>query len=283
MAYWSEDTTSSRLPSFFAVGPPRTGTTWLHEVLTHHVALPWCKETYFFDLCYHKGLDWYLALFPRLSFPVMGEIAPTYFFSEEARARIKHHAPDAKIICTFREPVARAYSFYRLLAHNVAVGRPFEDAFVRDLQLRNSSRYAHYLRCWENDFGSERVLVLWYDTLACDPQMWIDGICDFIGIGRIRLNAGMAEPINSSALYPRLPRNYWLARPAVRFADWFYRNRWIRTTTLMHRLRLGRLFIGNGRKIEGLTEEAAARVKAQLRDEIEALEKMTGRDLSGWK
>jgi hypothetical protein len=28
------------LPSFFVVGPPRTGTSWLHEVLRWHAVLP---------------------------------------------------------------------------------------------------------------------------------------------------------------------------------------------------------------------------------------------------
>ena len=276
--------TASKLPSFFVVGPPRTGTTWLHGILKDHVTLPWCKETYFFDLCYHKGVSWYLATFPQpWRFPV-GEIAPTYFFSDLARARIKRHVPDAKIVCTFREPVARAYSFYRLLAHTIAVRGPFEEAFSRHRELRESSRYAHYLQCWRNDFGTDRVLVLWYETLASDPQAWLDCICDFIGIPRIPARPGMCgEEINSSRLYVYLPAKYWLARPAVRFADWFYRNRWTRTTFLMHKLRLGRLFIGTGRKIDDLTEEGARRVKVELRDEVEALEGMTGRDLSAWK
>src|SRR5271170_6528478 len=54
------------LPSFIVVGPPRTGTTWLHEVLTDHVNLPGpTKETRFFDLHFDRGLNWYLDHFPR--------------------------------------------------------------------------------------------------------------------------------------------------------------------------------------------------------------------------
>ena len=37
------------LPSFFIVGPPRTGTSWLHQVLQPHTCLPRVKETRFFD------------------------------------------------------------------------------------------------------------------------------------------------------------------------------------------------------------------------------------------
>jgi hypothetical protein len=50
------------LPSFFILGPPRTGTTWLHEVLRNHAELPSpTKETRFFDVHFHRGLDWYRA------------------------------------------------------------------------------------------------------------------------------------------------------------------------------------------------------------------------------
>src|SRR5258708_2242245 len=38
------------LPSFFVIGPPRTGTSWLHEVLSKRASLSYpTKETRFFD------------------------------------------------------------------------------------------------------------------------------------------------------------------------------------------------------------------------------------------
>src|SRR3954471_18360309 len=41
---------ASALPSFFVIGPPRTGTSWLHQVLKDHAVLPRStKETHFFD------------------------------------------------------------------------------------------------------------------------------------------------------------------------------------------------------------------------------------------
>jgi hypothetical protein len=76
-----------RLPDFIAVGPPRTGTTWLHGVLYHRVSLPrGVKETYFFDHFYAKGLNWYSHYFgDSADGHRVGEIAPTYFASAEAR------------------------------------------------------------------------------------------------------------------------------------------------------------------------------------------------------
>ena len=58
------------LPTFLGIGVLRGGTTWLHELLVSHpdVYVPArCKETYFFDLYYERGLEWYEGLFPPRS------------------------------------------------------------------------------------------------------------------------------------------------------------------------------------------------------------------------
>ncbi len=53
-----------RLPDFIAVGPPRTATTWLDQVMRGHVGLPaGVKETQFFIFRYSQGIEWYAAHF----------------------------------------------------------------------------------------------------------------------------------------------------------------------------------------------------------------------------
>src|SRR5258705_10557350 len=53
------------LPSFFVIGPPRTGTTWLYEVLRNRALLPGpTKETRFFDTHFNRGMEWNRAHFP---------------------------------------------------------------------------------------------------------------------------------------------------------------------------------------------------------------------------
>ena len=73
--------TADFVPSFFAVGPPRTGTTWLHARLEQEVSLPGVKETRFFDRNFEKGWGWYRAQFDSgHAHDMAGEIAPTYFY-----------------------------------------------------------------------------------------------------------------------------------------------------------------------------------------------------------
>src|SRR5690242_7801284 len=77
--------------------PPRTGTSWLHEILRGRAVLPSsAKETRFFDSHFHRGMDWYRAHYPKtIDGRCIGEVAPTYFASAEARERIAKLFPQA--------------------------------------------------------------------------------------------------------------------------------------------------------------------------------------------
>ena len=157
-----------RLPSFIHVGPSRTGTTWLHEVLTGYVGLPSVKETRFFDQRYDRGIQWYCNLFG--DYPAdapAGEMGPAYFANALAREKIKGLIPDCKIIVTFREPAARLHSLYRLLR---TMRLPVNDTFDGYWRLQiacgaDLCSYATQLKRWQAAFGTPRVLVLFYEDL----------------------------------------------------------------------------------------------------------------------
>ena len=105
-----------RLPDFLHVGPPRTGTTWLHEVLAGHVGLPEGKSTRFFETQYHRGIKWYADFLKDCPADLpCGEMQAHTFSDNLARNRIRKDLPNCKIICSFRDPATRLYSAYRLL------------------------------------------------------------------------------------------------------------------------------------------------------------------------
>src|SRR5690242_7096592 len=148
------------LPSFFLIGPPRTGTSWLHSILSEHTVLPrLTKETRFFDNHFHRGVHWYRAHFPAGNTgKPMGEVAPTYFASHEARERIAGLLPHARVICTFRDPVERVISLYRLKRAYGMIPWSFEQALVCDPELTESGRYATHLKAWQCCLGRDQVL-----------------------------------------------------------------------------------------------------------------------------
>jgi hypothetical protein len=269
--------------SFIAVGPPRTGTTWLHEALVGRANLPrHNKETKFFDIHYAGGFEWYVAHFEPSSELPAGEVCPTYFCSKLARERIAELAPRPRIICTFRDPVVRIFSHYKIKRAFGDVRWPFEEALSRDPELMESSRYAFYLAEWQREFGKENVLPAFYEDLASDPQGFIDRIAAFIGMPQFRLEQRHLRRVYSSegAAYPR---SLVMTRLGVGVAEWLKAHNWEKTVAAVKRSRLMGLFLGGGGTIESLSPATRLRVREALRPEVEALEKMLDRDLSAWK
>lgn len=275
-----------RLPTFIHVGPPRTGTTWLHEALMGHIGLPSKKETRFFSAHYDRGVEWYCNLFGDYPPDVpAGEIAPTYFSDAVARERIKRHIPDCKIIVTFREPAARLYSLYRLIRSG---NRPVSDTFDGFWRLQidcgmDLCSYVANLRRWQAAFGKSQVLVMLYEDLASNPQGYLDAICDFIGARRIALdrsNLGSAKVYPAPAAAHSKP----IGRRTIAALVWASRHGARPLIALGQRASLWKIM--RRRLVEDfppLSEESADQIRAMTLPDTEELERIIGRDLSSWK
>lgn len=273
-----------RLPDFIAVGPPRTATTWLHEVLKGQVCLPVdLKETDFFTRFYDRGIDWYANYFRHCEEGrLVGELDPMYFVSAPARERIVKDLPGCKIICSFRDPVERAYSNYRLLRRNAFTKAEFERAAMTRGDLLESNRYGTHLAEWFNTFGPERVLVLIHDDLESNPQGFLDSVCDFIGIARypISTSSAGAERVNTAHTQPP---NQRLAKTARGFIVWLAARGYYRAATLVRGSRIIKYMLEGGAPFPPLTAEVSRRLREYYRPEVQKLEKLIGRDLSAWK
>lgn len=269
------------LPSFFIVGPPRTGTSWLHQVLHEHTCLPRIKETRFFDERFHRGLTWYRGNYPKSDLPP-GEIAPTYFASPYARQRIVELVPEARVVCIFRNPVDRIRSHYRLKRAYAMIPWSFEEALTKDTELMESSKYATHLKSWQQTFGEENVRALLYDDLKQDPQFFVNQLADFIGISRFPLAPSQVTHVHSSEPLTQ-PRSYYRTRSAGYLADWFKTHRFDRIVAAAKRSSLGTWFLGGGAGFAEMRPEVVRSLYDQFRPEVEELENMLGRDLGGWK
>ena len=270
-----------RLPDFIAVGPQRTGTTWLYGVLRGRVRLnEGVKETMFFDRHYERGLSWYAAHFTNAAAGgPAGEIAPTYFHCELAPARIRRDIPGCRIICTLREPVARLQSLYALMLQYGTTRLPFVEAIERHPEMLETSRYATHLARWRDYFGSERVLVMVYDDLLKNPAAYLSRICKFIRIEPFEPDPSVGRP-NEDA---RAARFYHLAGAGQRVANALRARRMYPIINLAKMIGLRELFVGNGAPVPRIPCDTAERIRALLMDEIERLEAMLGRDLTCWK
>lgn len=273
-----------RLPDFIGVGPPRTATTWLHEILSGHVGLPeGIKETDFFVWQYDKGLEWYAAHFRNCppERPA-GEFSPNYFGGATTRERIAKHIPGCKIICTLRDPVERTYSHYRKACEGEYFSGSFEECLEKRPGWLEWSRYAFHVGAWRALFGTENVLILIQDDLRANPQDFLNQACDFIGIPRLQLANSRSQDKLVNAI-PNLPMNPLLARTARIIRDRLQKRGHYAMVNLLKRTGLRRFLFSGGPPFEPLHAETDARLREFFRPEVDALEEMLGRDLSAWK
>lgn len=266
------------------IGPPRTGTSWLYEILRKRTVLPiLTKETRFFDAYFDRGIKWYQAHYPAATGEgPTGEIAPTYFASPAARQRIREMLPHARIICAFRNPVDRVFSLYRVKRAYGMIPWSFEDALTLDPELIESSRYATYLKAWIEAFGAERVLPTLYDDLRDSPQQYINAIADFIEIPRFQLSAAEIRSVHSSESMTH-PRCYFRTRSATRVADWLKARHFGPVVSAVKKTRVSKFFLGGGPSFGTLSQQVSRRVQELFLREVEQLEQMLRRDLSAWK
>ena len=276
-------TDASRLPDFICVGPQRTGTTWLHNVMAPHLSLPVdIKETDFFLRNYPKGMRWYLSFFRSNPGAIRGEVDPNYFGEDLARERIANDIPHAKIVVTLRDPTDRAYSSYRVMRRDAWTSVGVEETVAANRIIRESSRYAHHLVQWQKSFGAERVLVCFYDDLEQSPQAFLDRITDFLGAPRINVEGSLiaSERVNTVIEAPRNPK---LAAKARNFRTSLKLHGMHWVVDLLGTAGVWKYCFGRGEEFAELDPQIDARLREHFRPEVEALEQLLGRDLSAWK
>lgn len=214
----SERLTLDRFPDFLIVGPQRTGTTWLHQVLTTHpeVFLTDPKEIFFFSRLKDRTspkfesalLDWYLAHFhdpwprwiakqarslrrygrayrPR----IRGEATASYAaMDRDLVAEIATLRPDVKVLVMVRHPVDRAWSHAKKdLARNR--GRRAEDVpdaeweeFLGDPYQLRCARYEENLANWRAAVGEANVFVGTFEEVEQRPAELLARMTAFLGV-----------------------------------------------------------------------------------------------------
>jgi hypothetical protein len=272
------------LPSFFIVGPPRTGSSWLYEIFSSRVALPApSKETRFFDVHFDRGLKWYLAHYKNSGAERrVGEVAPTYFASPRARERLSQTVPDARIVCVFRNPTERIISLYRLKRAYGLIPWGFEEAMQRDPELLETSRYASNLKLWQRSFGAANVLACLYDDLRENPQGFVNGLADFVGVPRFSLRPLQTGSVHDSERMTQ-PRSYSRTRMALLVADWFKSRRLDRVVSEFKQSSFCKFVLGGGCPFPPVPSATVELLYEKFRPEVDELEEILQRDLSSWK
>src|SRR4030095_1458179 len=142
-------------PTFIIAGAPRSGTTWLYELLDRHpdvyMAKPARPEPKFFlvDELYTLGIQhYYETWFSEAgAYPAAGEKTTNYLESSTAAERIYSDLPDVKLVFILREPAHRAYSNWTWSVMNGMETEDFETAIAKeDERERNVPPRLKYAR-----------------------------------------------------------------------------------------------------------------------------------------
>jgi len=240
------------------------------------------KETRFFDAHFHRGIDWYLAHFTPTEGNQVGEVAPTYFASYHARERIARLIPEARVLCTFRDPLDRVLSLYRMKRAYGMIPWGFAEALRKDPELIESGKYATHLKEWLRVLGRDQVMPMFYEDLKGDPQVYVDKIAHFISLPRFDISHEENCNLHGTEKMTH-PRNYLLTRAASQTADWLKARQLDHVVTSFKKSPLVNLVLGGGTNFEGIPQESAERVYELFQSEIEELETMLLCDLSRWK
>ncbi len=142
------------------------------------------------DLRYFVGKRtnrWYSSLFHDAQ--VSGDISAKYCeLPPSIIYNIKAAFPDLKIIITVRNPIERDWSRAKMnlcmRTNRNADEVPIHEFLhhINDPLQKRSNDYARLIESWRNVFGTERVLVLFYDELQDQPLTYFNQLCKFLGI-----------------------------------------------------------------------------------------------------
>lgn len=218
------------LPTFLIIGAEKSATTWLYARLREHpdVFLPGTKEAHFFnkydsnleerDNFTRLGRAWYERLFRGYAGETaVGEATPMYLCDPAAPSRIRRVLPEAKLICSLRNPVDRAYAHYWMAKRKGHTRRGFEEVF-REKGERFVQRglYGRQLARYLDLFPKEQLLILIQEELIERPEEHLRCICDFIGVdgGYYTGRDLLSKRENRAAEYRSRTAYEWMGRIA---------------------------------------------------------------------
>lgn len=265
----------SSVVSFLLAGCPRCGTTWVHTALKDHpeIYLPPQKQTYFFDVNYDKGINWYLQNFSGVTseHKAAGEIATGYSQSAAIPLMAKHF-PHVKIMLAMRNPSERAYSFFQ--SRSVGEGwRTLQEAVKAQPAILEQGRYIEHIEQLLQHYPKERLLLLYYDDLQKDDRAYLRTILTFLAVNP-EYESPQFDRMVQVAAFPRLRRTL----------------RRMRMGPLLDRVSrspvgdiLRKQLKSRGvRRYAPMDAETRTFLNDYFRPYNERLQEFSGRDLSGW-
>ncbi|TWU07961.1 sulfotransferase family protein [Stieleria varia] len=192
------------LPGLLIIGAQKCGTSTLHASLGSHrqVCFPMnpangktIKEMNYFGNLWDRGHDWYASHYQDDS-RIALDSTPNYLCDIEAHERMAQVLPDARLIVSLRDPIARAYSQFNHYSQHIEVTRTWDwrrpgESLAANIQaeldepkrrwygLLARGYYERQLQHLLSFFPRERIHVMIMERWIADPDRYFDELLAF--------------------------------------------------------------------------------------------------------
>lgn len=206
----------TKIPNLFVIGAMKSGTTYLHELISSHpyIFMSKIKEPCFFidgeelrkyapqmwNMGFWGNMDKYSKLFGNVhKETIIGESTTLYTNFPTLKGvpkRIFEFNPDARFVYVMRDPVERTISHYW---HDVRVTSKIRDVMYslkNDPNYEYVSYYAMQLNEYLRYFDLDRFYLCTFEKLVQDSEALIRDIYNWLGIDNGVAIAGINQPKN---------------------------------------------------------------------------------------
>ena len=229
-------TADGRRIDFFLIGPPKCGTTTVHDVLRRHpdMFMPASKDKSFLvdavpNYVTEDELPAYYTAYRGEAMIGCSEASMIGFPS--ALRRLYRYNPNAQLIVILRNPVERAYSAYWFARRNLIEDcTEFQNALASEperergdyraltnLRYCAQGHYAEQLEAVFELFPREQVFVSLFEDLQSDSTAFFGELISWLGVDPAKLEPeSMREHSNAAGI----PRSRLIQRVFARPPSW---------------------------------------------------------------
>ncbi len=291
------------LPNTHIIGVQKAATTSLHYWLSQHpdIYAPLAGKDYPFfadNQHWEEGLDTYAKLFSKRAnekITLAGSVHTLAF--PHAQKRLYKTFKYSKLIIVLRDPVARLLSAYNYRVKAGAESLSFAEAMAQeDIRLKGDSFedrsdgaylthgfYHKQLTNLLNLFPLEQIKIVFFEDIVREPQTVLKDIFEFLGVN------STYNPILKKKNTTGTVRNQWffnLCFSDNKMRQWLVKKILGKIIPIEQRTKLRHwlkeINTSPSRPIFPIGFCKKELVNEYMED-MEALEKLTGRDLSTWK
>jgi hypothetical protein len=295
-----------KIPDFFIVGAPKSGTTALDYHLNLHSEIFMAKkELHYFGsdigvIQDELSENSYLSYFDKATnTQITGESSVWYLYSEKAAKEIHDFNPNAKIIILLRKPTEMIPSLHgEYLYNGIEFEKDFEKALSNDIERMNtdtllpcsyfnerpayinSVAYYNQVKRYLNVFKKENILIILHENLKNDFNKTYKETLTFLGVSEIDFSP-YVENINSRKNIQNL-KIHQLSKSPPRGLKKIFRTL-IPSKKIRHSImkNVDDINIKAKGKVE-ISNEIKNRINDLIGNDVKKLEELIEKDLSSW-